>query len=67
MGLFPVLGLNCQLKINYLIGLFNVDDLIILFHERNNKRANLFKANMMKKYKIKPPGQMDHFTSIREV
>ena len=67
IGLFPIPGVNCLFTNKHLIVLFYVDDIIVIYHERDSKSADSFEEKLMKTYQIKPLGQIDHFIGIRVV
>lgn len=60
IGLAPVPGVNCLFVNNYLITLFYVDDIIVIYHERDIAKANIFEEKLMSKYHVKPLGQIYH-------
>ncbi|KAI0995092.1 hypothetical protein K3495_g13089 [Podosphaera aphanis] len=65
IGLSAMPGVNCLFKYKYLTVLFNVDDIILIYHERDNAKANHFEEKLMAKYQTKPLGQIGHFLGIR--
>ncbi|KAI1003263.1 hypothetical protein K3495_g4940 [Podosphaera aphanis] len=67
LGLSPVPGIKCLFTNNHLILLFYVDDIVVVYHERDNAKADYFEENLMKRYQTKPLGQISHFLGIRVV
>lgn len=67
IGVFPVPGVNCLFTSDRLIVLFYVDDIIVLYHERDHATANSFEEKLMNKYQTRPLGQIGHFLGIRVV
>lgn len=67
IGLAPVPGVNCLFVNNNLITLFYVDDIIVIYHERDIAKANIFEEKLMSKYHVKPLGQIYHLLGIRVV
>lgn len=49
------------------MALFYVDDIIPVYHERNKTITNDFEAILMRKYRTKTLGQIDHLLGIRVV
>lgn len=47
--------------------LFYVDDIIVIYHDRDNARADLFEEMLMGPYETKSLGQINHFLGIRVV
>ena len=67
IGLYPVPGVSCLFKNDRLTVLFYVDDIIAIYHEKDNAIADSFEKMLMKEYQTKPLGQIDHFLGIRVV
>ena len=65
IGLFPVPGVNCLFRNDFIMVLFYVDDTIVVYHERDRKKTDPFEEMLMKKYETKPSGQINHFLGIR--
>ena len=67
LGLNPIPGVNCLFSNRHLKVFFYVDDIIVLYHERDSIAIQKFEEKMMEKYELKPFGQISHFLGIRVV
>ena len=65
LGLVPVPGVDCLFTNKWIILFFYVDDFVILYRTKDEKKFTEFEAALLSKYEIRSLGNLNWFLNIR--
>ncbi len=67
LGLEPVLDTNCLFVNSFLILMFFVDDITVMYRQKDQYQVDDFEWKLQAKYEIRELGKAKHFIGIRIV